>query len=68
MTSPKKRTASEEIALAIAEAAQGVSVSVTAQTSTERLLISTLDVMPPTHRIENTIDVILEEDSLSDKQ
>jgi hypothetical protein len=68
VTSPKKRTASEEIALAITEAAQGVSESATAQTSTERLLIATLDVMPPTHRIENTIDVILEEDSSSDKQ
>ena len=67
MTSPKKRTASEEIALAIAEASHGVSRSVTAQTSTERLLMATLDVMPPTHRIENTIDVILEEDGLSDK-
>jgi len=68
VTSPKKTTASEEIALAIAEAARGVSESVTAQTATERLLIATLDVMPPTHRIENTIDVILEEDGLSDKR
>lgn len=67
MTSSEKPTASEEIAIAIAEAARDVSKSSSVQASTERLLTATLEALPPPHRIENAIEVILEGEGLSDK-
>ncbi|KNG91779.1 hypothetical protein [Pseudaestuariivita atlantica] len=64
--STDKASALDEIAAAISEASKSISKSTSVQTSTERLLNATLEALPPTHRIENTIDVILEEDSSSD--
>ncbi len=67
MSSSNMSNASAEIAKAIEEAAKGVSSDQSVQMSTERLLKSTLEAVPPTHRIEDTIAVILEEETLSDE-
>lgn len=64
--STDKASALDEIAAAISEASKAISKNTSVQTSTERLLSATLEALPPTHRIENTIEVILGEDSSSD--
>lgn len=67
MNGPDQTTAAVEIAAAIVEAAKKVSHSTSVQQSTERLLNATLEALPPPHRIEATIEIILEEDDKRDK-
>lgn len=59
--------ASAEIAKAINEAAKDVSKNISVQMSAERLLKATLESLPPPHRIEDTIEIILKEDIESDE-
>lgn len=67
MSNSSIQNASAEIAEAIKEAAKGVSNKVSTQISTERLLLATLKDVPPPHRIEDTIEIILEEEVVSEK-
>ncbi|SEL76464.1 MULTISPECIES: hypothetical protein [Rhodobacterales] len=67
MNGQDQTTAAQEIAAAIAEASKKVSHSTSVQQSTERLLKATLEALPPPHRIEDTIEIILEEDAQRDK-
>lgn len=67
MNGPDQTTAAGEIVAAITEAARNVSHSTSVQESTERLLKATLEALPPPHRIEATIEIILEEDAQRDK-
>ena len=67
MNGPDQTTAAGEIAAAITEAAKKVSHSTSVQQSIERLLKATLEALPPPHRIEAAIEIILEEDAQRDK-
>jgi len=67
MNGQDQTTAAQEIAAAIAEASKKVSHNTSVQQSTERLLNATLEALPPPHRIEDTIELILEEDVQRDK-
>lgn len=67
MNGQDQTTAAQEIAAAIAEASKKVSHNTSVQQSTERLLNATLEALPPPHRIEDTIELILEEDAQRDK-
>lgn len=67
MNGQDQTTAAQEIAAAIAEASTKVSHNTSVQQSTERLLNATLEALPPPHRIEDTIELILEEDVQRDK-
>ncbi|WP_156025993.1 hypothetical protein [Sulfitobacter sp. 20_GPM-1509m] len=67
MNDQDQTTAAQEIAAAIAEASKKVSHSTSVQQSTERLLKATLEALPPPHRIEDTIEIILDEDAQRDK-
>lgn len=68
MTDSKARNASEEISGAIEEASREASNVRSVQHSIESLLKGVLEQSPPPERIQSTIDVILEEDILSDKK
>ncbi|EEW56493.1 hypothetical protein SCH4B_4832 [Ruegeria sp. TrichCH4B] len=67
MNGQDQTTAAQEISAAIAEASKRVSHNTSVQQSTERLLNATLEALPPPHRIEDTIELILEEDAQRDK-
>ena len=67
MNGQDQTTAAQEISVAIAEASKKVSHNISVQQSTERLLKATLEALPPPHRIEDTIELILEEDAQRDK-
>ena len=67
MNGQDQTTAAQEISVAIAEASKKVSHNTSVQQSTERLLNATLEALPPPHRIEDTIELILEEDAQRDK-
>lgn len=67
MNGQDQTTAAQEIAAAIVEASKKVSHSTSVQQSTERLLKATLEALPPPHRIEDAIEIILEEDAQRDK-
>lgn len=67
MNGQDQTTAAQEIAAAIAEASKKVSHNTSVQQSTERLLNATLEALPPPHRIEDTIELILEEGAQRDK-
>ncbi len=66
MTNSTARSAGAEISSAIEEAAKQASNVSSVQNTIERLLRGTLEQRLPRDRIQSAIDVILEEDILSD--
>ena len=62
LSSSNNSTAIAEIGKAIKEAAKDVSSIPSVRETTERLLSVALVANPPTHRIEDTIEVILNEE------
>ena len=68
LSSSNNPTAIAEIDKAIKEAVEDVSSIESVQDTTARLLLSALKADPPRHRVENTIEVILEEEDSIEQQ